>query len=268
LRKQFKAFVSSRGPASHPLLATLNFLRSEKCTAFTFGGIPRGVLDEGSKYNPRDLDLVFDDEHFGVFESAFRNYVERRNNYGGLKLNYGGLTIDAWPLSSTWAFRQGLVKDISFEKLPSTVFLNIDAVIVEATAARGKTRRVYESGFFKAWASGILDVKLIENPHPAICFARTLHLAKRFGFKLSPLLATYMWRMFEETPIGGLLAAQEKHYGRVEFEPTELYEVFKKLKKGLAADFPTAVAIFPVRRRQIDLALNFRPAEYQKQFWP
>src|SRR6266481_4621924 len=125
LRRRFTEFVSRRNAAVRSLADTLDKLRMRGWTAFLFGGIPRGILDDGNRYRPRDLDLVFDDEHFDYFESAFEHCVERKNSYGGLRLNIQGMAVDAWRLSATWAFREGLVQQASFERLPYTTFLNV-----------------------------------------------------------------------------------------------------------------------------------------------
>ena len=251
-------FASSR---THDVLLIpelLNIIRENKWIAFSFGGIPRGLLDSGSKYQPRDLDLVFDDNHFLRFAEVFRDCIIRRNSFGGLKMFYGGVYIDAWPLSSTWAFRTGLVKNVSFETLPSTTFLNIDGIIVEAVPIkRFKARRIYEHGFFCGLTKSLLDINMIENPHPEICFTRTLHIAKKFGFRITHRLAVYLWEMFEKHPILKLQEAEKKHYGKVAFEGNELLEVLSALEKGILKSPDEPVRLFPMRRSQMRLALQF-----------
>jgi len=255
LRKNFKAFLRSQGSPITPLWDALNLLRSKDWTAFSFGGVPRGILEVKTKYRPRDLDLVFDDKAFSEFEEAFASTIQRRNSYGGLKLKFNGLDIDAWPLSATWAFRHGLVKDVSFRTLPHTTFLNIDGIVIEANPKKGKARRIYEAGFFDGWINNILDINLIENPHPEICFARTLHISKRFGFKISHRLAKYLWEIFESSSIIELQEAEKKHYGGQQFSGSELLEIFKKLEKELDHTlFP--VQLFPPKANQLELAFS------------
>jgi hypothetical protein len=256
LRGNFRAFLRSQGSPMTPLWDALNMLKAREWVAFSFGGIPRGVLDTGAKYNPRDLDLVFDDKDFLHFEKAFAPMIRRRNSYGGLKLIFNGLAIDAWPLSSTWAFRTKIIKDVSFKSLPKTTFLNIDGIIVEVNPRDKKPRRIYESGFYDGWIQNVLDINMVENPHPEICFARTLQISRRFGFRVSQRLAIYLWETFNKTPILKLQEAQHRHYGRIQISGNELLEVYRGLKHGLNSSTMLPIQIFPSRRNQMELAFG------------
>ena len=256
LRQRFAEFVSRRNAAVQPVLAALEKLRMRGWTAFVFGGVPRGVFGDGRRYQLRDLDLVFDDEHFAYFESAFEHCTLRRNSYGGLRLRIHDTAVDAWPLHSTWAFREGHVTEPSFEKLPSTTFLNIDGVIVEAVVPPGRKRRIYEHGFFAGWREKTLDINLRENPHPGICVARTLHISKRYGFKISHRLSIYIWEVLASRPIEETEAAQASHYGSVEFRSSELAEFRSRLEEYLSSGslFPTT--LFPNKPAQTEFRLE------------
>jgi len=221
-----------------------------------FGGIPRGVFDDGKKYQPRDLDLVFDDEHFAYFESAFEHCLEGRNSYGGLRLRINDMAVDAWPLSATWAFREGHVKHPSFEKLPSTTFLNIDGVVLEAVSPPGRRRRVYEAGFFAGWRQRTLDINLRENPHPGTCVARTLRISKQYGFRISHRLSMYLWDLLATRPLVEFEAAQAKHYGQVEFRSKELADIRRQLESHLTSCSLFPFAPFSMRLDQIEFRLR------------
>lgn len=197
--------------------------------------------------------MVFDDEHFPYFESAFESYILRRNSYGGLRLHVNDLAIDAWPLSATWAFREGHIREPSFEKLPSTTFLNIDGVIVEVTPAKGKRRRIFENGFFSGWKEKTLDINLLANPYPSICVVRTLRISKHFGFLLSHRLVVYMWDMLGRIAIPAFEKAQLKHYGQIEFEAKVLRDLRQHLEKHLASGSTFPFALFPARPEQMEL---------------
>ena len=233
------------------LIQTVNLMRTRGWTAFAFGGTPRGIYDNGKQYRPRDLDLVFDDEHFLSFESAFERYIVRRNSYGGLRMNVEGLSIDAWPLKNTWAFRQGWMKPATFENLPATTFLNIDAIIIEITPHRGKQRRVFEKGFFSGWHDKTMDINFEPNPYPAICVARTLHMARRFGFRLSRRLVVYLWRMLGKIELSVLERWQIKHYGYVEFEIPVMRKIRVELERYLEEHTLFPMALFQVRPEQL-----------------
>ena len=253
LRRQITEFVSRSNPAVQSVIDTLGKLRTRGWTAFIFGGIPRGVFGQGRRYQPRDLDLVFDDEHFEYFESAFEHCIQRRNNYGGLRLRMGDAAVDAWPLHGTWAFRQGYVDGPSFERLPATTFLNIDAIVVEAVPAPGKKRRVYECGFFSGWSERTLEINLEMNPHPGICVARTLRISRRYGFRLSNRLAMYVWRMLATSPLEDISAAEAKHYGRVEFSVENLRGIRQRLENHLTHNPPSPATLFPIPPEQCEL---------------
>ena len=247
LRRRFSEFVSSRGVRIDAVLHTMQTMRTRGWTVFFFGGVPRGVFDDGKKYQPRDLDLVFDDEHYSSFESAFEHHIVKRNNYGGLKLEVKGFRIDAWPLNSTWAFRNGILSDPSFEKLPLTTFLNIDAIVVEAAPPKFRKRRIFDAGFFAAWRDRILDINLKDNPYPAICVARSLYLSKYFGFRLSHNLAAYIHEKLTETPIIELLDAQVSHYGFIKFDAGQLLKIYQELEQQLKKAHPNPIILFPLR---------------------
>ncbi len=256
LRQRFAEFISRRNANVQPVLGALDKLRVRGWTAFVFGGIPRGVFDRGRRYQPRDLDLVFDDEHFASFESAFEHCVQRRNSYGGLRLVIENAAVDAWPVSATWAFREGHVKDPSFERLPLTTFLNVDAVVVEAVSQRGKKRRLYEAGFFQGWRDRTLDINLRQNPYPAICVARTLRISRTYGFKISHRLCMYLWHLLATYPPAEFEAAQFRHYGEVDFRTEELVSMRSRLEQHLVSSALFSFALFPTEPEQINFRLS------------
>ena len=256
LRQLFSQFVSRREARLTTLMDTVRIVRERGWTAFAFGGTPRGVFDNGRHYRPRDLDLVFDDEHFSFFESAFERHVLKRNRFGGLHLRIENLVIDAWPLSKTWAFREGLVQKATFENLPKTTFLNIDGIIIEVAPQRGKPRQIHEAGFFTAWQNKTLDINLRENPFPALCVVRTLQLSLRFGFRLSRRLAMYLSEAMNSLSLAELESTQLSHYGRVEFSTQMLQGIHDCLRRHLATVGLFPLALFPVRPDQLELPVR------------
>lgn len=250
LRERFSLFVSRRDDRPAALSEVIQFVRQRGLTVFAFGGIPRGVLQRGPLYTPRDLDLVFDDQHFEFFECAFESFVERKNSYGGLRLRIKDMAVDAWPLRSTWAFRTGLCSNPSFETLPRTTFLNVDALIVELSPPKGRGRRIYEAGFSSAWKQKVLDINLPDNPHPGICIARTLSISRRFGFKLSNALASYVFEMLNDLSFEEVIRSQINHYGYVEFPTDSLSSIKRVLAENLSASV-SPVSLF----HQLELPL-------------
>ena len=210
LRGRFSDFVSRQWAISDTLLGAM---KERGWQAFAFGGTPRGVVARGAHYQPRDLDLVFDDAHFTEFARLFHHCIRRRNRFGGLQLRIDHAMVDAWPLSSTWAFKEGLVRDISFPNLPRTTFLNVDGLVIEFTSRAGQKRELHEAGFQHAWDSRLLDINLRDNPYPALCVVRTLQLARQFRLRIARPLTFYLYDQFQTLGEAELRETQRAHYG-------------------------------------------------------
>jgi hypothetical protein len=138
IRHAISRFITADSFWPSKFRGVIQQFRRSGWNAFLFGGTPRGVFDKGTKYSPRDLDIVIEDRAFAAFASVYGANIQRQTRFGGLKLSFHGVHVDAWPLSQTWAFREGLVQEVSFEALPRTTFLNIDEIAVELSPGRGK----------------------------------------------------------------------------------------------------------------------------------
>ena len=200
---------------------------------FAFGGVPRGLDAHGGRYIPRDLDLVFDDSHFEEFAHFFSSEIRRRTRFGGLHLFLNGLEVDAWPRSTTWAFREGLVDGASFARLPETTFLNYDGVVLQFATRPGQARRVYAEGLEKTKKRGALDIELEPNPFPALCVVRSLRLSAGHQLPITPRLAHYCWSELATRNLDEFVRAQESHYGVVQFDQGTLSRVRRKLEAHL-----------------------------------
>jgi hypothetical protein len=253
LKKQFDDFLHRRKDEGKVVDEIASTFRARGWKVFAFGGTPRGVYDSGKNYTPRDLDLVFDDNDFESFESAYERYILRKNTFGGLKLKIENIVIDAWPLSATWAFRNGYVKNPSFKNLPATTFLNIDGIIIEFAPKILKQRQVFELGFFEGWNSKTIDINLKRNPFPAICIARTLVISRHFGFYISTNLAIYLWDMLGRISLSAIEGAQKKHYGHIKFDFRELRAIRLKINGYLKSESIKPLALFDTRPVQADL---------------
>lgn len=253
LKDRFYRFLHRRSDDGKVVDEIARQFRSRGWTVYAFGGTPRGVHDTGSIYRPRDLDLVFEDDHFEHFASAYEKFIQRKNSFGGIKLKYHNIVIDAWPLSATWAFREGLVPNPSWESLPATTFLNVDGIIIEFAPKVLKRRKVHECGFFEGWNFKTLDINLERNPLPSICVARTLTISKNFGFVISPRLALYLYEMLEKISPFYIEKAQKKHYGQVRFDIHDLRRIKEQIQNYLYADTIKPLVLFPPRLAQSDL---------------
>ena len=101
---------------------------------YLIGGVLREYLDHQCIESLRDIDIVIDVQNTDLWRNILRDYSFGVNRFGGNKLICSGLLLDVWPIETTWAFRNGIIqcapKDY-INKLPQTVFLNIDSVIYD-----------------------------------------------------------------------------------------------------------------------------------------
>ena len=209
--------------------------REKRWLVFAFGGVPRGLDADGGRYVPRDLDLVFQDSHFDEFAKVFAKQTVRSTRFGGLHLLLNGLEIDAWPLSRTWAFREGLISEVSFERLPETTFLNLDGIVLEFATRPGRARRVYAQGFEKTQKRGALDIELEPNPFPALCVVRSLRLSVERQLPITPRLAGYCWTQLVRREPAEFIASQMSHYGAIRFDQPALSRIRQRLERHLEA---------------------------------
>lgn len=231
LRAAASEFVQQHEFRARPLAEKA---RDKGWSVFAFGGVPRGLFEAGARYIPRDLDLVFDDASFDEFAVIYSSNITRRTRFGGLHMLLNGLDVDAWPLSATWAFREGLVKSPSFAKLPQTAFLNCDGVVVQFATRRGQAREVYAQGLEKLQRRGALDIELLPNPFPALCVVRTLRMARARQLPLSSRLAEYCWDQLTKHDLNEFVATQMSHYGSIAFPESSLRNIRNRLNRHLS----------------------------------
>lgn len=230
LRAAASDFVQRHETRARPLAEKA---REHDWSVFVFGGVPRGLVESGGRYIPRDLDLVFNDADFDAFASEFAASVVRKTRFGGLHLFLNGLQVDAWPLSATWAFREKLVEQVSFSNLPQTTFLNCDGIVLQFATRRGQARAVYAAGLEKAEMRGALDIELRPNPYPTLCVVRALRMAGKRLLPLAPRLAEYCWQELAVRDPADFVNIQISHYGSVSFNEQSLCQIRARLEKHL-----------------------------------
>jgi hypothetical protein len=101
---------------------------------------------------------------------------------------------------------------------------------------------------------------------PAICVARTLHISKAFGFRLSYNLAAYIHGILTGIPIIELLDAQLSHYGFIEFDAGQLLQIYQKIEQHLEKTSSHPVTLFSLRPTQtsLEMCLNeVKPSDFQ-----
>jgi len=234
---------------------TLQEIGDEASSAFLFGGVLRDLMIYGASATPRDLDIVVSSVTKGM-EKLFERTLKRRNRFGGYCLDSEGWLFDVWELSSTWAFRDGIVAAQGFEDLPRTTFLNIHAIVAELAPAAGKQRRIYSSGFFDAVASRTVDVNCEENPFPGLCVVRSFLAADKFGFGIAPRLAKYIAYHAAQCGIDELVDIQRKHYGRAYSGPDQLWEWIRTTESQLRTSSRTPVRLPRTGDKQLPLPFS------------
>ncbi|MES2459315.1 MAG: hypothetical protein V4671_01940 [Armatimonadota bacterium] len=182
------AFTQPAWRASYDIIRTL---QERGMRTAVFGGAVRDVARFGPSYRPRDIDLVVEGASNEVLLSLFSSYVIRSTRFGGLRLNYNGYLVDIWPLQDTWAFRQGLVSDVTFQGLTRTTFLDVEAVAVVVGGTLPERMRMYEYNFLDAMHGGCVDISLKENPWPCQSLVRALLTASLLEFGIGDRLLQF-----------------------------------------------------------------------------
>lgn len=218
--------------------------RRRNWQAFLFGGVPRGLWINGTAGPVRDFDIVVHDDVFDEVLYTFRQNLVHKNRFGGVKLTIQDCEFDVWPLSRTWAFREGLFEETSFATLPNTTFLNIDSIVIELAPRQGTKRRVFEGGFFRAMRDRRLDILLEKNPFPELCAIRSLRIAQTLGFSLTVRLAKYIQSVVIHSQPEVLKQTQLRHYGRQFFDQSELLKIAEQISLQLSNLNTLAVNLF------------------------
>lgn len=222
LRDRVGRFFGNRARERRRLLQTLNTIRGFETPAFLFGGIIRDLMIHGATMSPRDVDLVVSSVDLSDVTAAFSESLTRRNRFGGLHLTIEGWHFDIWPLAQTWAFREKVVLDATFENLPKTTFLNIEAVAVRLDTEEWRYREVHSHGFFEALSTQTLEINSEANPYPALCVLRALVMAAKLGFAVGPNLANYICEHASVDALDELMHVQWEHYKRQTYDRATL----------------------------------------------
>ncbi|MBN1512070.1 MAG: hypothetical protein JXB13_08645 [Phycisphaerae bacterium] len=198
--------------------------------AYVFGGTIRDIVVRGSDVRNRDVDVVVAGVETDELERLFRPHVLRRTRFGGLVLYRDGWQFDIWPLHETWAFRTAGSLDASFQHLPRTTFLNVEAIVVELGAKPGFPRRVFEHGFFRSISDRVVELNFPENPYPSLSVVRALTIARQLGFHLGPRIVQYILDRMRHIGIPDLLAAQHSHYGYQHFSANDFESIVATMR--------------------------------------
>lgn len=203
--------VSSESRQADALRAIRSTISSKGWRAVLFGGVLRDIMVFGNEHAPRDFDIVVD-VNAAELSDLFHSKVRRRTRFGGLQILQDGWPIDIWPLNRTWAF-QHMALAPTFENLPKTTFLNVEAIAVDLWNPHGSKRTFYEHHFFSAIASRTVEVNLRENPYPSLCVIRSLITAWKLDFGVGENLKEYVRQFGASLTLPDIDRIQNEHYG-------------------------------------------------------
>jgi hypothetical protein len=253
LRKRVSSFLTRKARGRERLAEALEQIGMVSDSAFFFGGFMRELLLHGGVVQPRDIDIVVSGAASEILYSQFKDYVERRTRFGGLSLRVDGWRIDLWPLEETWAFRSGLCGTPAFSRLPSTTFLNLEAIVVEVATRPGRERNLYSRGFFEALASKVLEVNLEPNPYPELAIVRSLVTAANLRFRIGPKLLEYIVTRSEGISTDLFMQVQRSHYGKERRYERELSVWLRSLKDQYEREPRTPASLPPTQGIQLGL---------------
>jgi len=222
LRERLNKFLANGSAKKRDLVNVLHTVRDQEWNAVIFGGTLRDLMLGGAGISPRDVDIVVHGASMSQISDVFSEHFVRPTRFGGLHLNVKGWMFDVWPLSDTWAFREGGLRTMGFSSLPKTTFLNVEAVAARIGTNRGRPRAIFTHGFFEGIRSRTIDINYEPNPYPTLCVIRSLVTAARLGFKIAPRLAAYISHYAQKTTVDELLAVQITHYGRIRCDADEI----------------------------------------------
>lgn len=200
---------------------TVDELRSVGREAVFFGGTLRTLLlsrlMKNSIGRPRDVDIVVRGVELDDLKSHFSHRTTRQTRFGGLHIHHTNWQFDVWPLGETYALKSHGVEEPTFDDLPKTTFLNLEAIAVEVWPRKGQPRRIYSGNdqFFGGVISRLIDLNNEENPFPELCLVRSLVIGNYLGWKLSRRLGKYIATHGESLSESDLEDIQRNHYGSV-----------------------------------------------------
>ncbi|RPI16250.1 MAG: hypothetical protein EHM58_12225 [Ignavibacteriae bacterium] len=193
-----------------------------------FGGVPRDLIFF-KRNEIRDIDLVITDINNQIIEAIIGNKKNRKTRFGGLKCTINKTPFDIWALNDTWSFNHRKFKyKVRFENLPKSVFLSIDALIVNIN-----TKQLIDYNFKKNFEKKIIDIIFEPNPFPALCVLRSFKYSKKYNFKLSDKLQAYIHSYLNNTynVIEELSKMYISHYGNLS---SPICYMFPEIKKYLS----------------------------------
>lgn len=152
-----------------------------------FGGMIREFALGNARGFFSDIDLVSTASQTEISLTVAK-YHAVRNKFGGFRFVIEKQRFDVWSLPDTWAFKSGFVFGGTFADLLTTSFFNIDAACYHVDRKELLCLPRYDG-----WIQGrILDINLLQNPHPPSMVRRALVLMQTRQLGVTRRLAEYI----------------------------------------------------------------------------
>ena len=159
-----------------------------------FGGLLRNAALFGLDDFRSDIDLVIALSEPTLLDGALESFRPERTSLGGYRLRVDSFQVDIWSLESTWAFKEGFVKEVSVDNLVRTTFFNWDAIAFSLDSGR----LFYRENYVEDVLNHFLDVVLASNPNPLGMAARTIRLLRQTTpARISPNLVRFLSDVIE-----------------------------------------------------------------------
>jgi hypothetical protein len=243
--------------------STLQEIRANSWPAVFFGGTLRSLLLSrlvaGTPWKPRDLDIVVWGVGLSELERQFSRFISRKTRFGGLHLKRFSWEFDLWPLERTYALLNECSAQHDFWNLPSSTFLNLEAIAMDIWPQPGHLREIYsaEDQFFSGIITRTLEINREENPFPELSVVRALVLAGdlqlktgNLPWKIGPRLLRYIARYGIGLSDADILDIQVKHYGKVECHQAALRRVLEYIDRHLDT-LPDEPVELPLQRQLV-----------------
>lgn len=254
LRHRLRSFLSTSSGVRKPALDLLKKFESHnEWGAYFFGGVPRDLALGPKGTRPRDIDLILANVSEFEIEDEVADSLVGKNRFGGLKLEVKGWPFDVWGYRKSWAFINFPLLFRTFEDVPKTTFLNIEAILVSIAVDGSAGRSVIDHGFFECIESRTLEINFEPNPFPQLCAIRSIYLAAKLDFFIGPNLASYLSRARGQYTVADLMEVQAKHYGKPRLQESDLAMYWDYVSQSITEDRLSRVRLPLSRQNQLRL---------------
>lgn len=197
---------------------------------YVMGGLLREYCDNGRINDLRDADFCVDVKRPEIWTNLLETIPYTLNRFNGYKFVCSKFIIDVWNVKETWAFKEQKVlanEKNYFNKLPDTVFLNMDALVYDLK------KDVWNDYIYKeAMKSRVLDIVLAENPFVELNIIRAMVLRKKYNMIYSKKLANIICEYGQmENFTDQAMAIQKKRYGYYVVDKKIIEEEIEVAKK-------------------------------------